>query len=184
MQIARVFTHGSYFSCNPLDMWHNTPVMSNYYITKPGEAAPQGPMSLDDIKAGLANGDITNEHFCCAEGGSKWLPVNEIASPSLPPVMPTAPAPTATAITDKPDNQLVWSILVLIFCCLPAGIYTLIKSTSVDSLWMQGQHDAAKAAAEEAKKWNKIAAIVAGCFWALYILFYVVVIIMSIVAEV
>lgn len=35
----------------------------------------------------------------------------------------------------KPDNNLVWGILVTILCCLPFGIVSIIKASSVDNLW-------------------------------------------------
>ena len=34
-----------------------------------------------------------------------------------------------------PDNKLVWSILVTLFCCLPFGIVAIIKSAEVNSKW-------------------------------------------------
>ena len=37
-----------------------------------------------------------------------------------------------------PDNKLVWSILVTIFCCLPFGIVAIIKSAEVNSKWAAG----------------------------------------------
>lgn len=52
-----------------------------------------------------------------------------------------------------PDNNLVWGILVLLFCCLPFGIVSIVKATQVSGLWAQGQYQAAQAAAADAKKW-------------------------------
>lgn len=58
----------------------------------------------------------------------------------------------------KPDNYLIWSILVTIFCCLPLGVVAIIKSSSVDSAYNAGNHEAAQAAAADAKKWCIIGA--------------------------
>jgi Interferon-induced transmembrane protein len=52
-----------------------------------------------------------------------------------------------------PNNYLVWSILVTLFCCLPFGIVAIIKSTQVSGLWAQGQYAEAQASAAAAKKW-------------------------------
>jgi hypothetical protein len=52
-----------------------------------------------------------------------------------------------------PDNNLVWAILVTVFCCLPFGIVSIVKSTQVSSLWAQGQFAEAHKAAADAKKW-------------------------------
>ena len=143
------------------------PDMSNYYISKPGATTPQGPMSLAQVQAGVANGTITPDYYCCVEGGQQWMPVSSVAN------APAMPAPGGMPV-GKPDNQLVWSILVLLFCCLPSGIYSIIKSCSVDGLWMNGQHAAAHAAAAEAKKWNIIGASVGVVFTILYLALCVV----------
>ncbi len=127
--------------------------MSKYYIARAGDTSPKGPMSLAELQAGLAQGRITPDYMYCVEGGAQWLPVSSLAGAAPQPgVLP----PT---VNSKPDNLLVWSILVALFCCLPAGIYSIIKSASVDNLWMMGHHAEARAAAAEAKKWNLIGAI-------------------------
>lgn len=74
-----------------------------------------------------------------------------------------------------PDNNLVWAILSTVLCCLPLGIVSIIKSTSVNTLWAQGQYDAARQAAADAKKfaiWSAAAAVIV---WVLYLLFFVVI---------
>ncbi|MDE6445322.1 MAG: CD225/dispanin family protein [Alistipes sp.] len=53
----------------------------------------------------------------------------------------------------KPDNNLVWAILVTIMCCLPFGIVSIIKAASVDNLWIAGKYDEAYQAAADARKW-------------------------------
>ena len=59
----------------------------------------------------------------------------------------------------QPDNYLVWAILTTIFCCLPFGIVSIIYSTKVSGLWVQGQYAEAQAAANNAKKWAIIGAV-------------------------
>ncbi|WP_037310495.1 CD225/dispanin family protein [Amycolatopsis orientalis] len=73
-----------------------------------------------------------------------------------------------------PNNNLVWAILTTILCCLPFGIVSIVKSTQVNTLWAQGQPAAAQEAADAAKKWAIISAIVAAVLWVLYILLFVV----------
>lgn len=51
-----------------------------------------------------------------------------------------------------PQNYLVYAILVTLFCCLPLGIYSIVKSSQVNGLWQSGQHDEAIAAANTAKQ--------------------------------
>ncbi|OBF10945.1 CD225/dispanin family protein [Mycobacterium sp. 852002-10029_SCH5224772] len=64
--------------------------------------------------------------------------------PGYPPQQPAAQAP---------NNYLVWSILVTLFCCLPFGIVAIVKSSQVNGLWAQGRYAEAQASAESAKKW-------------------------------
>jgi len=53
----------------------------------------------------------------------------------------------------KPDNYLVWSILVTLFCCLPFGIAAIVNAAKVDGLWSSGDYYGAQRAAAQAKKW-------------------------------
>ena len=69
-----------------------------------------------------------------------------------------------------PDNNLVWGILVLLFCCLPFGIVSIVKSTQVSGLWAQGQYQAAQAAAADAKKWALWGAIAGAALVVLYLI--------------
>ncbi|HEY3466780.1 MAG TPA: CD225/dispanin family protein [Amycolatopsis sp.] len=69
-----------------------------------------------------------------------------------------------------PSNYLVWAILTTIFCCLPFGIVSIVKSTQVNSLWAQGQTAAAQEASEAAKKWAIISAIVGVVLAVLYVI--------------
>ena len=60
----------------------------------------------------------------------------------------------------EPENYLVWAILCTVLCCLPLGIVSIVYSTKVSGLWSQGRYAEAQAAADSAKKWAIIAAIV------------------------
>lgn len=73
-----------------------------------------------------------------------------------------------------PDDNLVWAILCTFLCCLPFGIVSIIKSTSVKNLWAHGRYDEAQKAAEDSKKWAKWGAI-SGIFWAAIYGFIVVI---------
>jgi Interferon-induced transmembrane protein len=61
----------------------------------------------------------------------------------------------------QPSNHLAIAILVTLFCCLPFGIVSIIKSTQVSGLWTNGQYAEAQASADSAKKWA-IWGVVAG----------------------
>lgn len=53
----------------------------------------------------------------------------------------------------KPENNLAWSILTTVLCCMPLGIVAILKATKVDSLWAQGAQEEAIKASNDAKKW-------------------------------
>jgi hypothetical protein len=58
-----------------------------------------------------------------------------------------------------PDNHLVAAILTTIFCCLPLGIVSIVKSSQVNQKWQVGDYQGAMEASEEAKTWWKRALI-------------------------
>lgn len=60
-----------------------------------------------------------------------------------------------------PNNNMVMAIICTICCCLPLGIYGIIKAAKVNGLYMAGLYDEAVNAVNEAKKWSLIG-IIAG----------------------
>lgn len=78
-------------------------------------------------------------------------------------------------IGNPPDNNLVWAILSTIFCCMPLGIVSIIKSTKVKDLWAQGDVAGSQRAADEAKKWAIWSAVAAAIIWVVSVIFSVVV---------
>jgi hypothetical protein len=61
-----------------------------------------------------------------------------------------------------PDSNLVFGILVTVFCCLPFGIVSIVKATQVAGLWAQGQYAEAQKAAGDARKWALYGLIAGG----------------------
>jgi cytochrome b561 len=72
---------------------------------------------------------------------------------TAPPPPPPPGYPPQPPAGQAPNNYLVWSILVTIFCCLPFGIVAIVKSSQVSGLWAQGRYAEAQASADSAKKW-------------------------------
>lgn len=73
-----------------------------------------------------------------------------------------------------PSNYMIWSVLTLLFCCLPFGIIALIYSSKVDGLWSTGRYEEAIQAANNAKKWNIISAVCGIVGTIIYIIFYAI----------
>jgi len=80
----------------------------------------------------------------------------------------------------QPDNYLVWAILTKLFCFFPTGIVSIVHSSKVSALWMQGQYGEAQAAARKAKKWAIVSAIVWAVLTVGTILFVIVMVVIGI----
>ncbi|HBX80211.1 MAG: CD225/dispanin family protein [Propionibacteriaceae bacterium] len=74
-----------------------------------------------------------------------------------------------------PDNFLVWAILSTVFCCLPAGIVSIVYSTQVNTKWATGDFAGAQQSAANAKKWAIWSVIGYAIALVLVVIFYVVV---------
>jgi hypothetical protein len=73
----------------------------------------------------------------------------------------------------QPDTNLVWGILVLIFCCLPFGIVSIVKANQVGTLWTQGRYPDAQKASADARTWAISGAVIGAIFHILWIVGYV-----------
>lgn len=132
--------------------------MSAYYIVKPGSQEPMGPMSAEQIRQGVMAGTITMDYLFSTPGATEWKPLAQ-----LPGLNMGVPGASVAPAGPRPDNYLVWSILVTILCCWPLGIYAIIKSASVNGLWEQGKCSEAQAAANSAKTaciWSAVLGVV------------------------
>lgn len=78
-----------------------------------------------------------------------------------------------------PKTYLVESILMIILCCLPLGIVSLIKGQEANSLYQSGHYEAAEAASASAKKWLLWGLGIGLGGVLLYVIGYIVVIAMA-----
>lgn len=74
-----------------------------------------------------------------------------------------------------PNNNLVLAILSTVLCCIATGIYAIVQSTKVNTLWAQGDFDGARKAAADAKKWSIIGAVLGLVGGGLYLIFVFVI---------
>lgn len=77
-------------------------------------------------------------------------------------------------VSTPPDNHLAYAILSTILCCWPIGIFSIIKSTKVNSLWQQGDTAGAQKASEDAKKFAIYAAVAGVAFLVIYLIIVLV----------
>ena len=66
------------------------------------------------------------------------------------------------------DNKMVKAVLTTLFCCLPFGVVSIIKSAEVNGKVASGDIDGAKISAAEADKWANIAMIIGLVVGVLY----------------
>ena len=72
----------------------------------------------------------------------------------------------------KPNNYLALAIFTTVCCCLPAGIYAIIRAMKVNEFYMMKQYEEAILAANDAKKWSIIGIVVGAIGSVLYLVFY------------
>ena len=58
------------------------------------------------------------------------------------------------------SSNLVWAILVTIFCCMPFGIPAIVYAARVDPLLKYGDYEGARDASKKAKIWCLVAFLV------------------------
>lgn len=74
--------------------------------------------------------------------------------------------------TPKPSNYLALAIFTTVCCCLPTGIYAILRAMKVNDYYMMKQYDAAVAALNDAKKWSIIGIVLGAVGSILYFAFY------------
>lgn len=146
-----------------------------YHIATP-DGRQLGPLELETIKAMLAAGTLSPDALLWQAGMADWAPISTIIPlesiaadmgqiPPLPNRRHTPPSPLLRN-TDprlhkprRPENHMVKAILILIFCCLPAGIVAVIYASQVDSEYNRGDYAGALAASKKADFWCQLGLI-------------------------
>ena len=85
------------------------------------------------------------------------------------------PPPPQTAPGNIP-NYLVPAILVTLFCCLPAGVVSIIYASQVNGKVAAGDIEGAMAASKNAKTWMFVALGLGG----LVIVFYIIMMVLGV----
>ena len=77
-------------------------------------------------------------------------------------------------VAQMPKDYLIWSILSILFCFWPLGVYAIILSNDVKSLWNSGRYQEAKDKSDSAKKMNIICLIIGCVKWLFAITFLII----------
>jgi hypothetical protein len=75
-------------------------------------------------------------------------------------------------LVNKPKSNMVYAILVTLFCCLPFGIVAIVYAAQVEAKWNVGDWRGAERASRSAKNWA-LASVVGGLVFSL-IYFFVI----------
>jgi hypothetical protein len=144
---------------------------------------PVSPLELEDDMSGQSTPagwypdpqDPSRQRYW---DGSAWSEATQAAPGAAPPPTgaygapsygaPTYGAPSygqpmgygMAAAGAPPQNYLVFAILTTLFCCLPAGVVSIVKAASVNSKWSAGDYAGAQKASSDAKTWAIISAVV------------------------
>lgn len=144
--------------------------MNNYfYIDANGQEC--GPIPAENLK----NEGITKDTKVKCEGAETWEKAGEVSELSAIFMDASAASSetkskvkTAVLPEECPNSQWVWSILAMIFCCLPFGAVSLFKATQVGKLWKAGRKDEALSNVKSSRRW----------FWGGFISWLVTIIVM------
>lgn len=144
--------------------------MANYYYVG-SNGQQQGPVPPSSLPSLGVNG----ETLVWTNGMSQWTKakyVPEVAQ-FIQPIhvdhFPPGGSGNDFPPQPKPDNNMVWSILSTLFCCLPLGVYAIVLSSRVNTLYNAGDYAGAQKNADDAKKWAGIGAICGIVIYFFYI---------------
>lgn len=147
---------------------------AKYYAMMGSERV--GPMTIDDLR----NLGITPRTPVWRPGMADWADASTLPELSQcfapqPPYHPYSQPQQGgyppynngynqdnnnNVLPPRPDNYLVWSIVVTILCCLIGGIVALVYSSKVNSAYDRGDYAASMSASNSAKTWCIVSAII------------------------
>jgi hypothetical protein len=108
--------------------------MYSYTIHTKGKN--EGPFTLEQAKAGLADGTFAQGDLAWRPGLAAWAPLAQRLAEDtgeVPPLPGGAPALVHATPGKKPFNWLIPAILSTVFCCWPIGILAIVFAVKANS---------------------------------------------------
>ncbi len=126
-----------------------------------------GPMGLEELARLSLSPETPVWHpgladWCAASTIPELRACMEANIPPVPPVpsyfsMQVPQTPYIPVVPRQqqpmPPTYLVWSILTMLFCCVPTGIVAIVYSSKVNSRFTSGDYEGAKKASDNAAIW-------------------------------
>ena len=135
------------------------------------------------IKCHECGAEISDAAKACPKCGAPVQPQSQTVQqqmtvqtqPAVQPQFQTVQQPAAAqtqpgALPPRPDNGLIWSILNTVLCCVPLGIWAIIKSNDVNRLYDSGNYKEAEESAKSARNINLIGAGLALFSWIIVVI--------------
>lgn len=107
-------------------------------------------------------------HECGAEISDAAKACPKCGAPVQPQYQTVQTQPAAQP--PRPDNGMIWSILNTVLCCVPLGIWAIIKSNDVNRLYDSGNYKEAEESAKSARNINLIGAGLALFSWVIVVI--------------
>ena len=125
--------------------------------------AQAGPFTEAQLQSMVATGQLTPQTLVWKPGDRDWMPAHTLpwlfagqSSPAQGNIYaPPAAGGYSPAMHNRPmpSNNLVWSILCTVLCCIPFGIVAIVYSCKVEGLYLRGDYNGAVSAANTARTW-------------------------------
>lgn len=103
-----------------------------------------GPLSPAEI---LALG-ATPDTLVWTQGFQQWVPAASVTEFGF-----SSYNHHGNNLPPCPDTYFAWAIVLMLICCLPAGIVAIIYSSSVESRYARGDYEGALRASNSARTW-------------------------------
>jgi len=135
-----------------------------YWLSN-GDGQVYGPYTVEELRGFVADGGVTNSSQLCQEGTNDWVPATAMLGVGLAGVPPTAPMavppsafPSGASASWQPVGILL-PILSILFCCLPAGIVSLVYATNANTKAAAGNMTGAEADRKSSALWLRISVL-------------------------
>ncbi|MEY3142073.1 MAG: hypothetical protein RLY21_566 [Planctomycetota bacterium] len=135
-----------------------------YWLSN-GDGQSYGPYTIEELRGFAAEGRVTNMTQLCQEGTQDWVSATTMLGVGLggtPPIAPSGVPPIGVSSGASAYWQpvsIVGPILAILFCCLPAGIVSLVYATTANTKAAGGDMAGAEAAKKSSALWLRLAVI-------------------------